>query len=385
MQTPRFPINPELISWARERAGFSVDDLAGKFNKLPEWERGDIQPTLRQLESFARKVHIPLGYLFCSFPPKEILPISDFRTIESESIKRPSPELLEMVYACELRQDWYREYALAEQLPEHEFIGSISIKTPTTYAAKLISDTIDFGIETRQTSPNWIEALRSFRRKVDDAGILVMASGIVRNNTHRRLDVQDFRGFALSDSHAPLIFINSNDTNAAQIFTLAHELAHLWLGNSALTDSGIVIDSDYPQEEVWCNAVAAELLVPLDHLQGELQRNEPLPDALSRLAKLYKVSSLVILRRLIDLKQLEKDEFELAWKHETNRLQKLNRTSKGGDFYRATISRVGRRFAHAIVSSANAGKTFSRDAFSLLGITSAETFNKLSHEIKASN
>ncbi len=109
----RAPVNPEILRWARERAGIAQEDLTGKFRRLPEWESGDMQPSLRQVEAFARAVHAPVGYLFLPEPPKETIPIPDFRTFAGHMVTRPSPNLLDTIYAC---QDWTtvgrREFAL---------------------------------------------------------------------------------------------------------------------------------------------------------------------------------------------------------------------------------------------------------------------------------
>ena len=209
-----------------------------------------------------------------------------------------------------------------------------------------------------------------------------MVSGIVTSNNRRRLDPAEFRGLALCDPLAPLIFVNGADTRAAQMFTLAHELAHLWLGESALSNLGAAPGRGFRNEEVWCNAVAAELLVPLDVLRSDPRRNEPLPDTVSRLARVFKVSTLVILRRLLDAGWLTRERFDDAWAQEHERLRTLARAGSagGGNFHRTTVARVGRRFARALVVSTIEGQTLYRDAFRMLGVKKTETFNKLGHE-----
>ena len=243
-------------------------------------------------------------------------------------------------------------------------------------------ETLGFGLAARRECPTWTGALRLFIRQADEAGVLVMVSGIVKSNTHRRLDPAEFRGFALSDPLAPLVFVNGADTKAAQMFTLAHELAHLWLGDSALSNSGAAPTPGFQREEVWCNAVAAELLVPLAALRVELRRDETLPHALSRLTRSFKVSNLVILRRLLDANWLDRARFDVAWAEEVTRLRTLSqRGSDGGNFYRTTLSRVSRRFARALVISTLEGQTLYRDAFRMLGVSRTETFNNLGREV----
>jgi Zn-dependent peptidase ImmA (M78 family) len=168
------------------------------------------------------------------------------------------------------------------------------------------------------------------------------------------------------------------------MFTLAHELAHLWLGSSAISDASGVPLNGYRREEVWCNAVAAELLVPMEVFRPALQAGEPLDQAKQRLARLFKVSTLVILRRLLDAGALTRDAFSIAWAAERERLRALaDGGAGGGDFYRTTLSRVSKRFARALVESTLEGQTLYRDAFRMLGVAKTETFNTIGREVGA--
>lgn len=380
----RAPVNPELLRWARERAGLMQQDLVVKFKKLPGWENGQTQPTLKQVEAFARAVHVPVGYLFLSEPPDETIPIPDFRTFAGHTVMRPSPNLLDTIYACQERQSWYRDFARVSGNSDLGFVGSASVNMPPESIAARIRETLGFDVAARRKCSTWADALRLFVSQIDEAGVLVMVSGIVMSNTRRSLDLSEFRGFALCDPLAPLIFVNGKDTKAAQMFTLAHELAHVWLGASALSNLAAVPSSGFCQEEVWCNAVAAELLVPMDALQTDLRQNEPLADALSRLARNFKVSTLVILRRLLDADWLTREYFDTAWVQESKRLRaQVQAGGDGGDFYRTTFARVGRRFAHALVVSTLEGQTLYRDAFRMLGIKKLKTFKQLGHETGA--
>ena len=378
----RVPVNPELLRWARERSDLAQEDLAPKFKKLREWEDGETQPTLKQVEAFARAVHVPVGYLFLIEPPDESVPIPDFRTFAGEAVMRPSPNLLDTIYTCQERQSWYRDFIRVARQPKLDFVGTATVQaSPETVAAEM-RETLGFDLAARRVCPTWTEALRLFIRQADEAGVLVMVSGVVMSNNHRRLDPAEFRGFALCDPLAPLIFVNGADTKAAQMFTLAHELAHIWLGASALSNIGAAPRPGFRRDEVWCNAVAAELLVPMAALRRELLPGELLPDALSRLARSFKVSTLVILRRLLDANWLTREHFDNAWVQEIERLRTLIQGgSGGGDFYRTTLARVSRRFARALVVSTLEGQTLYRDAFRMLGVKKTETFNNLGREV----
>ena len=375
-------VNTELLCWARERAGLAQDDLIGKFRKLPEWEAGKARPTLKQVEAFARAVHVPVGYLFLTEPPEETVPIPDFRTFAGQKVTRPSPNLLDTIYTCQERQSWYRDFIRVEGEPELVFVGSATVATSPDVVAAEIRKTLGFNLDAQRSCRTWTDAFRLFIKQADKASVLVMISGVVMSNNHRSLDPAEFRGFALSDPLAPLVFVNGSDTKAAQMFTLAHELAHLWLGASALSNIGAAPTKGLRREEIWCNAVAAELLVPLAILRAELRNGEPLPDTLSRLARTFKVSTLVVLRRLLDAKWLERPFFDEAWEQELERLQTLAQGgSGGGNFYHTTLTRVSRRFARALVVSTLEGQTLYRDAYRMLGVSRTETFNNLGREV----
>ncbi|MCY4172929.1 MAG: ImmA/IrrE family metallo-endopeptidase [Cyanobacteria bacterium MAG CAR3_bin_5] len=386
----RAPVNPRMVSWARQHVGLDRDDLVKKFKKLPQWETGEMKPTLKQLEDFARRVHVPIGYFFLDEFPQEEIPIPDFRTVAGQPVADPSPDLLETIYACQERQSWYRDFALATQEPELDFIGSVHVSVEPGKVAKAMRETLGFNPSTSKTCSDTDTLLRLLTNQAEDAGVLVMGSGIVASNTRRVLDVNEFRGFALADSLAPLIFINRTDSKTGQMFTLAHELAHLWLGTSALSNVNPESKSETSaqrREEIWCNKVAAELLVPMADLQERIRENlahhEELSETLSRLEKTFKVSKLVLLRRLLDAAYLDRKHFETAWGRELMRLNALTEPKKsGGNFHYTTLSRVGRKFAEALIVSTLEGQTLYRDAFQMLGVSGAETLNHLAQELE---
>jgi Zn-dependent peptidase ImmA (M78 family) len=210
-----------------------------------------------------------------------------------------------------------------------------------------------------------------------------MRSGIVGNNTHRSLDVTEFRGFALSDPYAPLIFINSKDAKAAQLFTLAHELVHIWLGVSGVSNLNLTYSPDVDVER-FCNAVAAELLVPLDELQAEWSSRHDSVDKIPMTARHFRVSSLVILRRLLDAKYISREEFQRLYNDELAKMHQQDAaTEGGGDFYRTLNTRLGKRFVSALIESTLEGGTPYRQAFQLLGVKNAEAVRKLASKLGA--
>ncbi len=253
--------------------------------------------------------------------------------------------------------------------------------TSVITAAREIRKALNFDLEARRNCPTWAEALRLFVGLADGIGVLVMTSGIVMNNTHRKLNPKEFRGFALSDKVAPLVFVNGADSKSAQMFTLAHELAHIWLGQSAISDS-TPDSSGGNRIETWCNRVAAEMLVPLAAVKSELVEGEELTYTVNRLTRAFKVSSLVILQRLRDAGLIPASEFGSIYTEELERLDNLPKRTGGGDFYVSTVARYNRRFTRALVESTLEGRTLYRDAYRLLGISKTETFNQLGRTLQ---
>lgn len=375
----RVAIQPKVLRWACERAGFHRADLNQKFPHLAAWENLTEQPTLKQLEAFAKATYTPVGYLFLPEPPVEKIPIPDFRAPGNERIGHPSPDLLDTIYVCQQRQEWFRNYAQLTGEKPLAFVGSARVQDAIVPTAARIRTALGFDVNERRQMPTWTDALRHFIEQADNLGILVMCNGVVQNNNYRHLDPKEFRGFAMADDLAPLVFINGADTKAAQMFTLAHELAHIWLGQSAVSDSQPTALPD-EQIERWCNEIAAELLVPIELMRKEYKANSVLAEEVGRLARRFKVSTLVILRRILDVGGLDQQEFWEAYHAEIERLRAIPRSS-GGNFYLTQAARVSKRFAAALVTSTLEGQTRYNDAFRMLGFSKLSTFKELGRSL----
>ena len=375
----RVDLKPELLRWARERAGFDLRALADRFPKLAAWEDGVARPTLKQIERFAKAMRTPVGYLFLQEPPVERIPIPDFRTRGNEYREHPSPDLLDTIYVCQQRQEWYRDFARSVGVEPLPFAGAARVTDDIVDTAARMRQTLEFDLEERRQTPTWTEALRRFISQADELGVLVMCSSVVLNNNRRHLEPDEFRGFAIADDLAPLVFINGADTKAAQMFTLAHELAHVWLGQSAVSDAQASLMPEHNVER-WCNRVAAEMLVPLAVLRADYRKRAELRGEMDRLARRFKVSTLVILRRIHDAEGLTRQRFWGEYDKELERLCAIPK-GKGGDFYLTQAARVSKRFARALVVSTLEGQTLYRDAFRMLGFSRPETFRELGRSL----
>ncbi len=349
----------------------SLEALCEKFQKYPQWLSGEAEPTMKQLEKFAAQTYTPLGYFFLTEPPKDLLPIPDFRTVTDRGVSRPSPHLLDTIYAVQLRQEWMRRFLIEQGEPPLAFIGSRTLHDTPEGVAEDIRHTLELETHWSQHLHTWEEALRTLIQKIEGVGVLVMINGVVENNTHRPLDVEEFRGFVLSDSYAPVIFINGSDAKAAQMFTLVHELAHLWLGQGGVSDFKELLPSENAVE-IFCNKVAAEFLVPAHEmtLAWRQVKNEEKP--FERLARIFKVSPVVAARRALDLELISRANYFAFYKeYKVEASGRRSRNPGGGNFYLTLGVRLGKRFPAAVYVAAKEGRLPYREAYQLTGLSGA--------------
>lgn len=360
-------INPALMTWSRRRAGLSAAELAEsitvKEDKVRAWEAGEARPTFRQAQQWADRLHIPFGFLFLKEPPKEVLPLPDLRTIGSARSQPPSLDLLDTVRDVLRKQAWYLDYLVEQEREPLPFVGKFSTATPV---AQVVADIrAVLGVQNMPAASD--QYLRGLIAGADAAGILVMRSGIVGSNTHRKLDVGEFRGFAISDKFSPVVFINIADAPAARLFTLLHELAHIWIGSSGISDAA---PASHRQEEAFCNAVAGEFLVPEAKFKALWREADDWRSLLPELVAAFHVSRLVIARRACDFGFISREEYGQFYVAELNAYQAQK--SSGGSFYRTTDSKNSKRFSRAVLSEALSGRLLLREAGKLLGIQPAK-------------
>lgn len=358
-------INSAIISWARQRVGLSEDTLAQKLKvevqKILDWESGKSKPTFQQAQNIAKKTNIPFGYLYLDTPPlQEDLAIPDLRTIGSRRVKKVSDELRDIINQVMVKQEWYRDYLIQLDAPRLNYIGKFNLKNANIFDVVTdIRNVLNLKLPQKGNQDEYYKYLVT---SAEHAHILVMKSGIVGNNTKRKLEVSEFRGFAICDDIAPLIFINGSDAPAAQIFTFVHELAHLWIGKSGISD----LEENHVKEEKFCNAVAGEFLLPQKDLMKLWQKDRSLEDNFIDIASRYHISKLVVARRALDCKLITSQDYESYYSKELKRFKKEN--NSGGDYYRASGIRNGKLFSSAIVSEALSGRMLLRDAGKLLGV-----------------
>lgn len=364
----RISIRPEMLRWARERAGLDQRELSSRFPNLSAWESGEALPTFKQLEGFAQATRTPFGFLFLPEPPEQTLPIPDFRTLQVRSIP-PSPDLLDTVYSMQRRQDWLREERIDDEAEALEFVGNASLNEDPAAVGAEMRRTLGLSDGWAAEVTTWREAVSELRRTIESAGVMAVINGIVGNNTHRKLQVKEFRGFALTDRYAPLVFVNGADAKSAQMFTLAHELAHVWLGPAGEGISGFEgILPGNNNIEKFCDRAAAEFLVPAAELKALWRDVKGSRDPYGRVSKHFKVSPIVAARRAMDLRLITRDSFFAFYTEYTKRERQLAKDDGGGDFYRNQNTRVGQAFATRVIRAAMSGRLSFKEAYDLTGL-----------------
>ncbi len=370
--TVRVQVKREVIEWALARAGMDI----AHFPEVLAWMSGEKQPTVRQLEHFARKVHVPFGYLLLDAPPESMAPpLPFFRTGKANPDPWISPNVYDSIMMIKRRQEWLREYLVEIGSSPLEFVGKYDTTADPKRIAHDMRTTFQLDMEWARHFNNWNQALNGLVKIAENHGIVVVFNGVVGNNPHRPIPVEECRGFVLVDAMVPFLFINNNDFLSAKMFTLAHELAHIWLGHSAGFDFRQLQPADNPIEKL-CDRVAAEFLVPEESFTKVWNLNRSNPEIIEKLARHFKVGPIVIARRALDTGLWTREQFfdfYESYKRDHRRIKA--RESSGGDFYATAKKRISEYFARYIRQAVDAGDLLYRDAYRLTGLN-RKTFDK---------
>ncbi len=372
-------IKTSIIRWACNRIGSLYSELSAfkDFKRLSNENDGAVSLTLKQAEKLAKVLRYPFVFLLLDSPVTDIdkLPIADFRSIEGKEIN-PNINLKEQIEYCQNQQDWFSDYVNTCDLDVFKYNGKFSLHDdPQKVGLKLK----EFLKITYKLSKNANDYLKRLKIILENNGILVSSSKVLKN-TQNRLSLSDFRGFALYDDNAPLIFINGNDSTSAQIFTLCHELGHIVLGQSGVSD---VVKNNSKKIEKWCNEFAANILMPKNDVIDTFDQYINISQFLQDATKLFHLSTNALLLRIYNLNLIDKDTFDKEWakakalyKDYLKSLQESNGKSSGY-YYKTVNSRLSHRLLQSLISSTSVGKTTFRDAACLLGLKSVSTFDKL--------
>lgn len=352
-----------MLTWAIARAGYVVGDFLEKFPNVKKWIEKAKNPTVKQLEDFANRVHIPFGYLFLQEPPKEQIPFPFFRTgnIQTDQV---SLNVYDTILILQRRQDWLTDYLLDNDESALPFVGKFDQNASFETIVADIRKTLDLNPEWANDFPTFEDTLNFITKKIEEVGIMINFNGVVENNTHRVIPVDECRGFVLVNEMVPFMFVNAADAKAAQLFTIIHELAHIWVGKSAGFDNQNLLPANDPIEKL-CDQVAAEFLVPAISFNRIWANSADI----NKLARYFKVSPIVIARRALDLGKMGKGEFFQFYNQymEGIRLKRQSQGS-GGDFYATSRKRISVSFASYVDQAVRQNKLLYRDAYRITGL-----------------
>jgi len=367
-------VNPVMLRWALARSSVNKSGLAKSFQKsestIEQWLTGEAAPTFRQAQKLAKQLRVPFGYLFLEEPPEEDVPLPDFRRHPASTDL--SVDLRDAISDVLRKQDWYRDHRAERDEEPIEFVGRFTISSDVSVVAEDIRAILEF--ETRIRPESQADSfLRAFVTQVEAAGVLVMRNGIVRQATNRALRVEEFRGFSIADPMAPVIFVNNADSNAAQAFTLAHELAHIWIGQGGISDADVTISGEGPGDvEAFCNEVAGELLLPWAALSERWrQRSTAFEDWSSQIAREFHVSTVMVARQLWQHEVIGREQFFEFYGREKQNWTSKQAAGSGGNYYLTAPIRNSRRLTQSVLESVEASETSIREASRLLGVKPA--------------
>jgi Zn-dependent peptidase ImmA (M78 family) len=358
-------INTDMLIWARERSGIAVPEFARKCGvseeRVYDWESGELPLTFNQAVRYAEKAHVPFGYLFLSQPPVDDLPIPDLRTTDSQGCHKLSAELLDLIKLMLQRQEWYKDYLKLQLAEPNPIVGRFSVKDDVTVIVQNMRD--ELGVGAHPDRGKWEDYYRALVNKIESLGILVMRQSNLGHYS-RPLRVDEFRGFAIADNYAPIIFVNHADALGARLFTLIHELCHIWIGQSGISDGSTKTKRE---EEVLCNAVAAEFLVPTDEFKPLWNRDLDSWQAnLPFLEAHFHVSTWTLARRALTLNLITHDQYR-GYIAAQQAAHKDRWTSPGPTYYQTKKAQISNRFSRAVLSQAFSGQLLLREASQLLG------------------
>lgn len=381
MASVAFPMHPETIVWVKHVAQEQLVDPS-ILKLLSDWEVGTKKPTLYQVQELSKKIHIPFGYFFLKKRPVEHFKVLEFRTLDSVEHSKASAELKDTIAQMINIQDWMKNYRKNERSLALSFVGQCRNMHNGHQVLSIVRNTLGISETWYEQVKDTNQAFRFFRKKCEEQEILVMQNGVVGNNTHRPLSLEEFRAFALVDPFAPLIFINAKDTMGGRLFSLLHEIVHLFLGEDNVFNWNGQVTSFVKETEQLCNQVAAEILAPENEfrkLWQEYVSEQNILFSVQQIAKKFHCSLTVVSRRALDLHYISIQQYHDLVGLFSQSYQKGQERS-GGNYFTTLASRMDPQFINRLNHSIQMGNTTYTEAFRLTG-TNNKTFAELVADI----
>ncbi|ADB42129.1 XRE family transcriptional regulator [Spirosoma linguale] len=371
------PITPQVLRWARLTAKFSIEIAATKVKvaaeKLDEWENGISQPTIVQAQSLAKLYKRPFAILFLPNIPTDFQPLQDYRKNADEL----STASIFIIREIQERQAWISEFYQENGEAPLPFVGKFSIRDSSDTVAADILKTLEIRSPYYQTSnpvKEWVD-------KAEAKGVFISRSSFI--HSRMKFDSDEIKGFAIADEYAPFIFVNTEDWKAPQLFTLVHELAHIWIGQSGVSnesDLELKLKHQIHQVEAFCNEVAAAALMQNESM-NRLNRNVFKSQVeLFTTAKNWGVSSFALLVRALHMNLISTQEYnnskaqaDSAYKQylvreEAKRESQKKDTDGGPSYYQLQLNKVSPHFTRFVLEAYRSGMIPPTQASSLLNV-----------------
>jgi Zn-dependent peptidase ImmA (M78 family)/DNA-binding XRE family transcriptional regulator len=382
-------ITPKVLKWARESAKISEEAAASKIpvsiERLKEWEDGTSQPTIRQAQTLAKAYKRPFALLFLPEIPKDFQPLQDYRKAGAKNLSTSS---IFIIREIQQKQSWIKEVNEENKEEKLSFVGKFSIADKAEIVANDILTTLKIDplrYKTENPIREWIE-------KTEANGIFISRTSFIHSKL--KLDSEEIQGFAIADPYAPFIFINSDDWNSAQLFTLVHELAHIWIAATGLSneiEADLKSKDKYHPVELFCNDVAANALMPVSYmttLDKVVFRNFK---EIFKISKSLGVSSFSFLVRALNLnlidvnlyQKLRKEadlEYKLFLKREEEKKAKQKEREGGPNPYLLRLNKNSRLFTQIVLDAFRSGSVEPTQASFLLN-TPINKFSSLESQL----
>lgn len=367
-QTVPSNATPKMLEWGRKTAGLTVDAVADA-EKLPgerisDWENAKGTPSLAVLRRLAQRYKRPLMVFYLPEPPTQFSVVKDFRLLAANVSREFSPELRYALRVAQERQAWGAGYLEEEGFPKNTLVGSLNESASIPQESRRLRDTLGITIADQSACETEHEALKLWRTRCEAVGIYVFQAS--------RVAVEEMRGCAFPDLYAPTVLTNARDAPTARLFTLIHEVAHILLGEAAITGAGKYSVARAPAvaTERFCNQFAAEVLVPrrdfLSRMPQDWRAND---DAVIRkAAAAYCVSRAVIGLRLVEVGLASESYLRSKWPLLQAKPRKKKTTDGGPSQHKLALSRTGDAFARLVLSAYHGGEIHGGEVSSLLGM-----------------
>ncbi len=378
-------ITPNVLKWARESARISEITAADKVRvpveKLKDWEEGINQPTIRQAETLAKAYRRPFALFFLPEVPRDFQPLQDYRRRTAKPLGTAS---IFIIREIQQKQAWIRDVFEENNEIPLSFVGRFSLNDDPALVANDIINTLQvyppkYSIDN--PIKEWID-------KAESNGIFISRTSFIHSRL--TLDSKEIQGFTITDPYAPFIFVNSKDWNAPQLFTLIHELAHIWIAESGISNE-IGPELKHKDEmhpvELFCNEVAANVLMPVDIMENLDAAIFNSAKEVFKSSKLLGVSTfaflvialnlqLIPLYKYRNLKNEAEREFQAFLQSEEKKKAKQKKQEGGPNPYLLRLNKNSRLFTQIVLDAFRGGFIEPTQASSLLN-TQVNKFSKL--------